>query len=163
MGVNPFFLATLQNLPKMVEMTMTVRLIVHLSALTVSIWLSHGTITLFMCMTLAIWSGDSYMPSNIIIPTAKSPGVKALELLRLSGSRALMDGGWASFLVAMTVNGTRSLPVLETHFFKGCVRLWDVCQAMDNPANGRVIAETDFDIAHFSIGDKSKGEAPLVM
>jgi len=45
----------------------------------------------------------------------------------------------------------------------GCVRLWDVRQAADSPANGRVIAETDFDIAHFSIGDKSKGEAPLVV
>jgi hypothetical protein len=47
--------------------------------------------------------------------------------------------------------------------FKGCVRLWDVNQATDNPANSRIIAETDFDIAHFSIGDKSKGEAPLVV
>ena len=46
---------------------------------------------------------------------------------------------------------------------EGCVRLWDISQATDNPANGRVIAETDFDIAHFSIGDKSKGEAPLVV
>jgi len=45
----------------------------------------------------------------------------------------------------------------------GCVRLWDVSLAADNPANGRVIAETDFDIAHFSIGDPSKGETPLVV
>jgi len=45
----------------------------------------------------------------------------------------------------------------------GCVRLWDVGQAMENSANGRVIAKTDFDIAHFSIGNTSRGEAPLVI
>jgi len=45
----------------------------------------------------------------------------------------------------------------------GCVRLWDISQATDNPVNGRVIAETDFDVAHFSIGDISRGEAPLAV
>jgi len=45
----------------------------------------------------------------------------------------------------------------------GCIRLWDISQASDNPTNGRVVAETDFDIAHFSVGDISKGEAPLVV
>lgn len=52
---------------------------------------------------------------------------------------------------------------LNSSCLSGCVRLWDVSRATDSPGNGRVIAETDFDIAHFSIGDRSKGEAPLVM
>jgi WD40 repeat protein len=45
----------------------------------------------------------------------------------------------------------------------GCIRLWDVNQAVGNPTNGRVIAQTDFDIGHFSLGDIHKGEVPLVV
>ena len=29
--------------------------------------------------------------------------------------------------------------------------------------NGAVIAETDFDVGHFSLGDTYKGEKPLVV
>ena len=45
----------------------------------------------------------------------------------------------------------------------GCVRLWDVSKAADNPANGTVIAQTDSDIGHFSLGDPDKGERTLVV
>lgn len=45
----------------------------------------------------------------------------------------------------------------------GCVRLWDVNEAGENWGNGRPIAQADLDIGHFSLGDESKGEAPLIV
>jgi hypothetical protein len=45
----------------------------------------------------------------------------------------------------------------------GCVRLWDVRQSADNPENGMVIAETEYDIGHFTLGDTFKNEKELVV
>jgi len=45
----------------------------------------------------------------------------------------------------------------------GCVRLWDIRKASNDPCNGTVIAETPFDIGYFSLGDPFKVEIPLVV
>lgn len=57
-----------------------VRSIIQLSVPMASIWPSHGMTMSFTCMILAIWNGGSYILSNTIIPIAKSPGSKVLEL-----------------------------------------------------------------------------------
>ncbi|OCH96515.1 hypothetical protein OBBRIDRAFT_7642 [Obba rivulosa] len=44
----------------------------------------------------------------------------------------------------------------------GCVRLWDVRRSSEDLRNGRVIAQRDNDIGHFSLGDTAKGEHTLV-
>lgn len=48
-------------------------------------------------------------------------------------------------------------------YLSGCIRLWDINKAANSPGNGKVIAQTDFDVAHFSLGDVQKGELPLVV
>ncbi|KAI0068270.1 WD40 repeat-like protein [Artomyces pyxidatus] len=45
----------------------------------------------------------------------------------------------------------------------GCVRLWDVRRSDKDVRNGVVLAQTDFDVGHFSLGDPHKGEKPLVV
>lgn len=43
------------------------------------------------------------------------------------------------------------------------MRVWDVNEAGENWGNGRIIAQADLDVGHFSLGDESKGEVPLVV
>ncbi|TFY72890.1 hypothetical protein EVG20_g115 [Dentipellis fragilis] len=45
----------------------------------------------------------------------------------------------------------------------GCVRLWDVQCSDEDLSNGQVLVKTSYDIGHFSLGDKHKGEKPLVV
>lgn len=45
----------------------------------------------------------------------------------------------------------------------GCVRLWDVRLSDETPANGTVLAQVDYDINAFSLGDVYSGERPLVV
>ncbi|KAL4072836.1 WD40-repeat-containing domain protein [Scleroderma yunnanense] len=45
----------------------------------------------------------------------------------------------------------------------GCVRLWEPSLASGDDLQGVVIGRTDFDVAHFSIGDGFKGEMPIVI
>jgi hypothetical protein len=45
----------------------------------------------------------------------------------------------------------------------GCIRLWDIRKAAENADNGTIIAEMDFDIGHFSLGDTFQGEQTLVV
>lgn len=45
----------------------------------------------------------------------------------------------------------------------GCVRVWDLRRAIDDPENGVPIATLDEDIAHFSIGAQYSEERPLVV
>lgn len=45
----------------------------------------------------------------------------------------------------------------------GCVRLWDIRKAIDDPTNGQTIARSEHDIAHFSLGEPYTDEWPLVM
>ncbi|KAH9937578.1 WD40-repeat-containing domain protein [Fomitopsis serialis] len=44
----------------------------------------------------------------------------------------------------------------------GCVRLWDVRLADNDPNNGLPIARCEHDLGHFSLGDVSANEMPLV-
>jgi len=44
----------------------------------------------------------------------------------------------------------------------GCVRLWDVRLADNDPNNGLPIAQCEHDLGHFSLGDFSADEMPLV-
>ena len=48
-------------------------------------------------------------------------------------------------------------------FAAGCVRLWDVRLSDETPANGTVLAQADYDINAFSLGDVYSGERPLVV
>ncbi|KAI0963435.1 hypothetical protein AcW1_000514 [Taiwanofungus camphoratus] len=52
---------------------------------------------------------------------------------------------------------------LVTGGVDGCVRLWDMNKAPDDPLNGAVLARCDDDIGHFSLGDCYEGEKPLVV
>ncbi|KAF9054502.1 WD40-repeat-containing domain protein [Panaeolus papilionaceus] len=45
----------------------------------------------------------------------------------------------------------------------GCVRLWNPMIAVDNPENGKVLAELDYDITTFCLGDRFKQQYPLVV
>ncbi|CDO72346.1 hypothetical protein BN946_scf184977.g43 [Trametes cinnabarina] len=45
----------------------------------------------------------------------------------------------------------------------GCVRLWDVRRAADDPLNGTVLARCDYDVAAFNLGDIYNGEKPIVV
>jgi len=45
----------------------------------------------------------------------------------------------------------------------GCVRFWDVRRSGDDILNGEVLARSDSDIGHFSVGDPYAGEKPLVI
>ncbi|KAH7927326.1 hypothetical protein BV22DRAFT_1103751 [Leucogyrophana mollusca] len=45
----------------------------------------------------------------------------------------------------------------------GCIRLWDCGISALEDTNGRTIAKTDFDVAHFALGDPYKGEKALVV
>ncbi|KAI0757113.1 WD40-repeat-containing domain protein [Daedaleopsis nitida] len=45
----------------------------------------------------------------------------------------------------------------------GCVRLWDVKRASEDPYNGRVLARCVDDVATFSLGNLDYDEAPIVV
>ena len=45
----------------------------------------------------------------------------------------------------------------------GCVRLWDVRRASDDPLNGRILAQGVDDVATFALGDIYKGEIPIIL
>ena len=45
----------------------------------------------------------------------------------------------------------------------GCVRLWDMKYAGDDPRNGEVLVRCDYDVATFTLGNMYEGEAPIVV
>ncbi|KAH7890777.1 WD40-repeat-containing domain protein [Phlebopus sp. FC_14] len=45
----------------------------------------------------------------------------------------------------------------------GCVRLWEPALAPCDDLQGEIIGMTDFDVGHFSVGDRWKGEMPLII
>ena len=45
----------------------------------------------------------------------------------------------------------------------GCIRMWDPTMAAQNPKNGKVLAEVNSDIGHFSLGDPYAGENQLMV
>ncbi|KAI6130181.1 WD40-repeat-containing domain protein [Pisolithus croceorrhizus] len=45
----------------------------------------------------------------------------------------------------------------------GCVRLWEPALSSSDELQGIILGRSDFDVAHFSIGDGWKGEMPLVI
>ena len=45
----------------------------------------------------------------------------------------------------------------------GCVRLWDTKLAASDPVNGRILAQSDDDVATFSLGDIFEGEVPIIL
>ncbi|KDQ27054.1 hypothetical protein PLEOSDRAFT_1084715 [Pleurotus ostreatus PC15] len=57
----------------------------------------------------------------------------------------------------------RSRLALVTGGDDGDVRLWDPLQSDSNPRNGQVLAHSDWDIAHFAVGDVSQNEKPLII
>ncbi|KZT74728.1 WD40 repeat-like protein [Daedalea quercina L-15889] len=63
---------------------------------------------------------------------------------------------------AQWVEGCPSGLGIVTGGCDGCVRLWDVRLADNDPDNGLPIAQCEHDLGHFSLGDISKNEMPLV-
>ncbi|KAF8817437.1 WD40 repeat-like protein [Phlegmacium glaucopus] len=45
----------------------------------------------------------------------------------------------------------------------GCIRMWDPTMSAQNPKNGKILAEVNSDIGHFSLGDPYAGENQLVV
>ena len=45
----------------------------------------------------------------------------------------------------------------------GVIRLWDVKRADDDPLNGRVLAQCDYDVSTFCLGDIHKQEIPIIV
>ncbi|KAH9835663.1 uncharacterized protein C8Q71DRAFT_709326 [Rhodofomes roseus] len=64
---------------------------------------------------------------------------------------------------AQWVEGHPSGLGLVTGGCDGCVRLWDVRLADSDPNNGLPIAQCGHDLGHFSLGDPSRDEMPLVI
>ncbi|KAI8995525.1 hypothetical protein BD414DRAFT_409596 [Trametes punicea] len=52
---------------------------------------------------------------------------------------------------------------LVTGGIDGCVRLWDVRLAADDPLNGTILARCDYDVATFTLGDIYKGDKPIIV
>ncbi|KAF8074958.1 WD40-repeat-containing domain protein [Lyophyllum atratum] len=62
------------------------------------------------------------------------------------------------------VNKEAAMPFgLVTAGHDGCVRFWDPLRAPNSSRNGSILAEMTSDIGAFSIGDRYKGEQPLVV
>ncbi|KAI0361747.1 hypothetical protein OH77DRAFT_1546696 [Trametes cingulata] len=45
----------------------------------------------------------------------------------------------------------------------GCVRLWDVRRSSDDPLNGTILAQCDYDVGTFALGDMYKGDVPIIV
>jgi hypothetical protein len=46
---------------------------------------------------------------------------------------------------------------------KGCVRMWDPAKAVDDSENGKILAEVNYDVSQFSVGDPFAEEHRLVV
>jgi len=46
---------------------------------------------------------------------------------------------------------------------EGCVRIWDPSRAVSDVDNGEVVAEVNYDVSQFSVGDPFAGEHRLIM
>lgn len=94
---------------------------------------------------------------------ARNIGGGVLHVFEHTGPSRVSPGSESYGVVeAVWVEASRKLG-LVTGGNDGCVRLWDVCKASNNPVNGTVIAETAFDVGYFSLGDPYKREKPLVV
>ena len=45
----------------------------------------------------------------------------------------------------------------------GCIRLWDVRLAADDENQGKVLAQCDYDVSTFCLGDVHNGEFPIIV
>ncbi|KAI0374280.1 WD40 repeat-like protein [Pilatotrama ljubarskyi] len=45
----------------------------------------------------------------------------------------------------------------------GCVRLWDVRRSSDDPLNGTILAQGDYDVGTFALGDIYRGHMPIIV
>ncbi|KAI0778074.1 WD40-repeat-containing domain protein [Trametes elegans] len=52
---------------------------------------------------------------------------------------------------------------LVTGGIEGCVRLWDLRRTSEDPLNGTILAQCDYDVGTFSLGDPYKDEVPLIV
>ncbi|KII85867.1 hypothetical protein PLICRDRAFT_115460, partial [Plicaturopsis crispa FD-325 SS-3] len=97
---------------------------------------------------------DSRMLSRGVVHYFNHP--RSLHKNEGSGEYGVVEAQWVE------TRDRRRLG-LVTGGSDGCIRLWDVRKASDDPLNGTVLAETDFNIGYFSLGDPAKQEKPLVV
>jgi WD40 repeat protein len=94
------------------------------------------------------------------IPGNESYGIVEAHWVESSArSLGLVTGGTDGELRIVTAGPNDTLTTITS----GCIRFWDTRKASDDPMNGTVIAETDFDVGYFSLGDSYKGEMSLVV
>ena len=90
----------------------------------------------------------------------------SMGLSRLSGLIAIRSVS-GSYQGAPTVSAM--LQLLRTPIkvlisvLAGCIRLWDTKLASSDPVNGRILAQSDDDVATFSLGDIFEGEVPIIL
>ena len=75
----------------------------------------------------------------------------------------LVSGGMDGEQALRRAHEARGLLMWRVSLAAGCVRLWDVRLSDETPANGTVLAQVDYDINAFSLGDVYSGERPLVV
>ncbi|TFY52122.1 hypothetical protein EVJ58_g10187 [Rhodofomes roseus] len=101
----------------------------------------------------------THEPGNVLTYTKDVYGVVEAQWVEGHPSGlGLVTGGCdgACVTLALVAGGMAEGPV-------GCVRLWDVRLADSDPNNGLPIAQCGHDLGHFSLGDPSRDEMPLVM
>ena len=90
----------------------------------------------------------------------------SMGLSRLSGSIAIHSVS-GLYQGAPTVRAMQRLPLIPATalitMLAGCVRLWDTKLASNDPVNGRILAQSDDDVATFSLGDIFDGEVPIIL
>ncbi|KAI0651744.1 WD40-repeat-containing domain protein [Trametes meyenii] len=73
--------------------------------------------------------------------------------------------GHDSFGVVKTqwVDGAPHGVGLITGGVDGCVRLWDVRRPSDDPLNGTILAQCEYDVATFTLGDPYRNDVPIIV
>ncbi|KAL4258366.1 hypothetical protein AB1N83_010068 [Pleurotus pulmonarius] len=114
-----------------------------------------------------------YSPDGLYIAAARNDGATHVYDIRMLDrgpvsrfrhhQRSRMVSPSYGVVRAQWLETHRSRLALVTGGDDGDVRLWDPLQSDNNPENGQVLAHSDWDIAHFVVGDVSQNEKPLIV
>ncbi|KAF9499349.1 WD40 repeat-like protein [Pleurotus eryngii] len=136
-----------------------------------------STVTLEPVTPAAGQSGEInclvYSPDGLYIAAARNDGATHVYDMRMLDrgpvsrfrhhQRSRMVSPSYGVVRAQWLETHRSRLALVTGGDDGDVRLWDPLQSDSNPTNGQVLAHSDWDIAHFVVGDVSQNEKPLII
>ncbi|KAH7913875.1 WD40-repeat-containing domain protein [Hygrophoropsis aurantiaca] len=118
----------------------------------------------------------SFSPDGLFLAVARNDNITHVYDTRNIGRDVLY--GFPHQDPHRGVPGTESYGVVEAQWVTGrggrgmglvtggndgCVRFWDCGISASDNSKGKAIAKTDFDVAHFSLGDQHKGEKALVV